>query len=182
MKIGFDLDGIFIAGPPFIPKRLIEWLYRGPQNHEPKYRFPTTKIEQRIRKLSHFSLFRPKISNNVDFLNEFSSTSKDQIFLVSSRYQFLEHSTMKILEKYNLKKKFVKIYLNTKNEQPHLFKRRMIKKLKIDIFIDDDFKLLQYLESRCPDTKLFCYNLYQDKIVSRINKLYELAEIKKYIK
>lgn len=181
MIIAFDLDGIFIGSPPFVPKRLIEWLYRGPQNHKLKYRYPTTKIEQQIRKLSHLAIFRPKILKNTGFLKNFSK-SNNQIFLVSSRYRFLEDLTMKLLEEYGIKNKFTKIYLNTKNEQPHLFKEKMIRKLRINIFIDDDLKLLMYLKSRCPNTKLFFYDLNPKQISSGINGIDELSEIKKYIK
>lgn len=180
MKIAFDLDGIFIDTPPLVPKKLIAWLYRGPQNHEPKYRFPTTKIEQHIRKFSHHSIFRPKISQNIEFLNIFAK-SKNQIFLVSSRYSFLRDLTIKLLEKYGIKNKFTKIYLNTKNEQPHLFKERVIKTLKIDVFIDDDLRLLEYLKSHCPNTKLFFYDLNPQKVRSEINQIKELKEINKYL-
>ena len=128
MIIAFDLDGIFIGSPPFIPKRLIEWLYRGPQNHKLKYRYPTTQTEQQVRRLSHLTIFRPKISKNTEFLKNFSKNNK-QIFLVSSRYSFLEDLTIKLLEKYGIKNNFMKIYLNTGNEQPHLFKEKMIKKV-----------------------------------------------------
>ena len=35
-----------------------------------------------------------------------------------------------------------------KNEQPHIYKERMIKKLKLEVFIDDDKPLLNYLKKR----------------------------------
>lgn len=181
MIIAFDLDGIFIGSPPFVPKRLIEWLYRGPQNQKLKYRYPTTKFEQQIRKLSHLGFLRPSISKNAEFLKNFSK-SDNQIYLVSSRYQFLESLTLKLLEKYSIKNNLTKIYLNTENEQPHLFKEKMIKKLKINIFIDDDLKLLMYLRSCCPDTKLFFYDLNPKQIGPGVNRINELTEIKKYIK
>ena len=181
MIIAFDLDGIFVGSPPFVPKRLIEWFYRGPQNQKLKYRYPTTKFEQQIRKFSHFGFFRPNIPKNAEFLRNFSK-SNNQIYLVSSRYQFLENLTLKLLEEYSIKNRSTKIYLNTGNKQPHLFKKKKIKKLKIDIFIDDDLKLLMYLRSRCPNTKLFFYDLNPKQTEPGINRVHELTDIKKYIK
>ncbi len=183
MNVGFDLDGIFIDRPPFIPRGILEWLYRGPQNHEPRYRFPTTKVEQYIRKFSHHSFFRPKIYQNVEFLKHFSKDKKNSIFLISSRYQFLERETLKILRKYYLDNYFIKIYLNTKNEQPHLFKERVINKLKINMFVDDDLELLNYLKKCYPKIKLFWYNSDNtDKSLNGIIHINKLNEIYPYLK
>lgn len=182
MNIGFDLDGIFIDRPPFVPRGIIEWLYRGPQNHEPRYRFPSTTIEQFIRKFSHHSIFRPKILQSIEFLKNFSGNKKNTIFLISSRYHFIENETLNILEKYHLDKYFTKIYLNTKNEQPHLFKSSLIRKLKIDVFIDDDLELLTFLKKSCPKTKLFWYNLSNtDKTPDGIIHIKKLEEIYPYL-
>ena len=111
MKIGFDLDVIFIDGPPIIPKGIIEWLYRGSQNHDPKYRFPTTKFEQTIRKWSHSPIFRPEISRNVEFIKQLSKDKGLKIYLISSRYKFLENETMIILKKYGLENPALKVIL-----------------------------------------------------------------------
>ncbi|OGE18267.1 hypothetical protein A3F00_01070 [Candidatus Daviesbacteria bacterium RIFCSPHIGHO2_12_FULL_37_11] len=158
MKIGFDLDGIFIDGPPIIPKGIIEWLYRGSQNHDPKYRFPTTKFEQTIRKWSHSPIFRPEISRNVEFIKQLSKDKGLKIYLISSRYKFLENETMIILKKYGLENSFSKIFLNAKNEQPHLFKKNVLSNLKLDIFVEDDLIILKFLKNYYPKTTLLWYN------------------------
>ncbi len=183
MNIGFDLDGIFIDRPPFVPRWLIEWLYRGPQNHEPKYRFPSTKIEQSIRKLSHYSLLRPKISQNIEFLEQFCKDKKNNLFLITSRYHFLENETLNILKKYNVDKCFSKMYLNDKNEQPHLFKSRIIGKLNLSIFVDDDLKLLLYLQKDYPKLKLLWYNQKStSNLPPGIIQIKNLKEVYNYIK
>ncbi|OGM18367.1 hypothetical protein A2686_04400 [Candidatus Woesebacteria bacterium RIFCSPHIGHO2_01_FULL_38_10] len=67
-KIAFDLDGVFINKPPFIPRKVIEWLYRSHRNNKKlSYRMPTTKIERLIRSFSHHHLFRPPIKKNIEF-------------------------------------------------------------------------------------------------------------------
>lgn len=183
MNIGFDLDGIFIDKPPLIPRRVIEWIYRGPQNHEPKYRLPINKFEQQIRKFSHYTAFRPKISKNIEFLKYFSSKGNHQLFLISSRFAFLENETMAILKKYGLRDYFEKIYLNTKNEQPHIFKKKVLEKLNIDIFVEDDLMLLNYLHDFFPKIKLLWYNRSTvGRTSSGILHIKDLKEIYPYLK
>lgn len=182
MNIGFDLDGIFIGSPPFLPRDLIEWLYRGPQDHEPKYRFPSTWIEQKIRKWSHQSALRPQISKNVEFLKHFSAQGKHKVFLISSRYSFLKAETDEILKKYQLKKYFYRIYLNSDNLQPHIFKEEILKKLNLDLFIEDDFMLLKYLSGRFSKIKLLWYNEGESaKLPEGIKHIKSLNEIYTYL-
>lgn len=183
MRIGFDLDGIFVGSPPGVPKELIEWLYRGPQNYEPKYRFPTTKVEQIIRKWSHIWLLRPKISANIDFVKHISLDKKLNIYLISSRYQFLEQETFTILKKYGIQSFFSKIYLNAKNEQPHLFKKKILEKIKIDVFIEDDLMMLKYLHKFCPKIRFLWYNPEENRNLPKgITHIKNLSELNSYIK
>jgi len=40
---------------------------------------------------------------------------------------------------------FKEIYLNDQDEQPHLFKTRIAKELKVDYFVEDNFDVAHYL-------------------------------------
>ncbi|NCO88386.1 hypothetical protein GW881_00520, partial [Candidatus Roizmanbacteria bacterium] len=37
---------------------------------------------------------------------------------------------------------------NSKNEQPHIFKEKMIKKLNLDIYVEDNWDIVNYLEKK----------------------------------
>lgn len=203
MNIGFDLDKIFIDYPPFLPAKLIDWLYK----HDPKeiilekeglktllseekfngkplaYHIPKSSLGIFLRKLSHFYLFRPKIKSNIHFLHHFSQNSHHQLYLVSSRYSFLKDITFSILKRYHISPYFNKIFLNEKNEQPHLFKEKIIKKMQMQLYIDDDIYLLKYLQKRCPNTKFFWYNPANPKNPPQgIINIKKLSEIKKFLK
>jgi len=160
IRIAFDLDGVIIDKPPFIPKKLLEWLFRGPRKDGLHYRFPTTKFEQWIRKLSHFWLFRPPIKKNIEFIKNLAKDPKYELYIVSGRYSFLEKETKKWLEKWKLTGIFKEIFINLKNEQPHLFKERILKKNGIQIFVDDDELISLYL-SKKNIGKIFCYSKNQ---------------------
>jgi len=153
MNIGFDLDKVFINYPPFIPGKLVDWIYKK-HDHILAYRYPS-KTEQIIRGLSHGSLLRPPIKENVAFLAELAKTNSHKRYLISGRFGFLENITKNLLKKHHLTELFCGLEFNFKNKQPHIFKDAAIKKHKIDIYIDDDLPLLEFLAQRNPKVKFF---------------------------
>ncbi len=165
MIVGFDFDKVFIDYPPLVPYTLVDILYKGRsfflknlgKNHIMHYRFPGS-IEQKIRIVSHHSFLRPPISDNINVLKEISSNSKNKTYLVSSRFGFLKGRTDAILKKYKLKNYFNGVYFNYNNEQPHIFKEKTIKKLKIDTYIDDDLHVALYLSKKIPKLTIYWIN------------------------
>jgi uncharacterized HAD superfamily protein len=159
IKIAFDLDGVIVDKPPLIPKKLLERLFRGKSNHKLHYRFPNSVIEQKIRKLSHYYLFRPPIKKNIEFIRKLAENNKYELFIISARYSFLEKETKIWLNKRKLDNIFKGVYLNLFNKQPHLFKEEVLKNLKPEIFIDDDYLLADYLVEKKASKNIYCFSL-----------------------
>lgn len=191
MIIGFDFDKVFIDYPPFIPYSIVDFLYKGSSVFIKNktggialhYRFPGF-FEQKIRILSHYSLFRPAIQKNIDVLRKISSKKSGKTYLVSSRFSFLKKRTDAILQKYNLNSYFDGIYFNYENQQPHLFKEETIRKLKIDTYIDDDLDLSLYLSKKFPKLKIYWVTDGRNKEVElpeNISAIKNLEELKKYL-
>lgn len=153
MTIGFDLDRIFINTPPFIPGDVISKLYKKKDNGELLYRIPS-RPEQLFRRATHLPLFRPPIEENLAFLHAVAK-KQNKLYLISSRYKFLEGVTEKLVQKHKLNTIFEKLYFNYDNKQPHIFKNEILKKLKLDIYIDDDLSLLQFVAKDNPKTKFY---------------------------
>ncbi|MSU25793.1 MAG: hypothetical protein EXS44_00820 [Candidatus Levybacteria bacterium] len=164
MKIGFDLDGVFINKPYFIPKYIIERLYRTGEKVL-NYRFPNN-FEILIRKISHNPIFRSKIKDNIKFINELSRT-KNSLFLISSRFSFLKKETEELIIYNGFNKIFKGIYINYLNAQPHIFKDEVIKKNKINIYIDDDFLLIKFLAKENKQTKFYWLNKNINKKITK---------------
>lgn len=59
------------------------------------------------------------------------------------------------MNKHKFEKYFDGVYFNFQNSQPHLFKEKTIKKLKIDTYIDDDLDLAIYLSKKIPTLKIY---------------------------
>lgn len=177
MIIGFDFDKVLIDYPPFIPDKLIDRLYKKKSNGVLTYRFPS-RPEQYLRKISHRPIFRPCIKENLDFVKSIPRKG-NKIYLISSRFGFLKDETEKIIKGRGLAKVFDGFYFNYGNEQPHIFKDKKIRDLKLDLYVDDDFPLLRYVAKRNKKTKFFWLNkkagrqLMTRNIVS-INSLYSI--------
>jgi len=153
MTIGFDLDKIFINTPPLIPNSIIQRLYGQKINGKLVYRIPS-QPEQVFRKMTHHPLFRPPIKSNLNFLKSISKEN-NKLYLISSRYGFLKKETNQVITHYGLDKIFDGLYFNFSNEQPHVFKNKLLKELHLDIYVDDDLSLLQYVAKDNPKTKFF---------------------------
>ena len=99
MRIGFDLDKIFVDYPPIIPDKIVDRLYKKKTDGKLLYRIPS-KPEQIIRRLSHLSFLRPPITENISYLKRIPK-KEHKLYLISSRYDFLKQPTEKLMKKHN---------------------------------------------------------------------------------
>ena len=177
MNIGFDLDGIFINTPPFVPGQIIDKLYKKRGNGVLLYRIPSIP-EQIFRKTTHLPIFRPPIKDNLGFLKTLSKKG-NKLYLISSRFSFLEKETNHLVKKYGLDMIFDKLYFNFENKQPHIFKNEIIKKLNLDIHIDDDLSLVKFVAQSNPKTKFLWLTKQKHKnpITKNIFSISSLSEI-----
>lgn len=185
--IGFDLDNVFLSYPPLVPKEIIDFLYKrsfsfnkqDKNSNTLSYRFPG-KFEQKIRIFSHLPIFRHPIKENIETLANIYKKNYS-LYLVSSRFSFLKIKTENILNRYQLSKYFTKTCFNFDDLQPHIFKDKIIKKLSIEKFIDDDLDLLTYLAPRNPKINFFWISKKGTRkmLAKNIVHIYDLKEFEK---
>lgn len=166
MNIGFDLDKIFIDYPPLVPDALINRLYKQESNGVLSYRMPS-KAEKMLRILTHYPFLRPPIISNIQFVEHLAKNKKQKLYLISSRFSFLKDRTENIIKKYNFEKIFDEMFFNFEDQQPHIFKNEITKKLNIDLYVDDDLQLLEYLSMKNPRVKFFWLNNKENKTLER---------------
>ena len=153
IKIGFDMDGVLVNKPPLIPKKWLEYLFQGRRENGLHYRYPKTELEIWLRKFSHFYLFRPPIKKNIEIAKEFKKQGY-KLYLISSRYSFLKKETMAWLKRRKLDNVFEEVFINLNNEQPHIFKEKIIRQLDLDYYFDDDRNTVDFLQLKFKD-KIF---------------------------
>src|SRR6266568_1092980 len=155
MRIGFDLDKIFINTPPFLPLVVINKFYKARDNGVLLYRIPSRTEQLLLRKPSHLPILRQPIQQNFSFLKDLAKDKNNHLYLISSRFKFLEPETNRLVKKYGLDTIFDELYFNYENKQPHEFKNEVLQKLKLDMFVDDDLSLVRYVANDNPKTKFF---------------------------
>ncbi len=176
MKIGFDLDKVFIDYPPFFPSGLFDRLYKKKDPDVLLYRIPNYP-EQLGRKLLHLPFLRPPIKKNLTILRNIPK-STNKLYLISSRYKFLKNETNRLVKKHQLNKTFDALYFNFTNKQPHLFKEDVLNKLKLDIYIDDDLSLLQHVAKSNPKTMFYWLNYANKEIPSLPKNITAITQLK----
>lgn len=166
MNIGFDLDKVFIKYPSFIPEIVIDKAYKRRVSGKIIYRIPS-RPEQLLRLLLHVSHFRQPIKENITFIKKLTEGNSNKHYLISGRFGFLKNRTNELIKKYGLDAVFDGLYFNFSDNQPHLFKNEIIKKLNIDLYVDDDLQLLEYLSKDNPKVKFFWLNKNDSKKLSK---------------
>ena len=163
-RIGFDLDGVIIDKPPIIPKGVLEWLVRSHTSKKLAYRYPSWAFERWLRWVTHHPILRPPIKENLKRIRQMAANKNYKIYVVSSRFSFLEERTRQWFKRYWDDGLFQKVCLNLNDEQPHLFKENMIKKLALDVFVDDDWPLVKYLRRRNKKTKIIYIKQFNQEL------------------
>lgn len=179
MNIGFDLDKVFIEYPFFIPDFIIDNTYKKKVYGKLIYRIPS-KPEIILRSLLHFQIFRQPIKENIAFAQRLTKKNGDKHYLISGRFGFLRKKTDAIIKKYGIDKIFDKLYFNFDNNQPHIFKNEIIRRLQINRYIDDDLGMLEFLADNNPNVKFFWLNKKINKKLSKnlfaINKIQQILK------
>lgn len=144
IKVGFDFDGV-IAYNPF---RIIRPIMAAVKKNvfgvkKLKFWYPQKRWQQIFWTILHESSIFPSVG-----IGEFKKRVKKgeiEAHLITARYSFLEEHLCKWLDRYGLRRYFRTVNLNRRDEQPHLFKERLIEKYKMDIFIEDNLDIVKYL-------------------------------------
>lgn len=178
LRVGFDLDGVLLYNPTRILRPVIVFLkkYFLKRNLN-KFYYPKTKLEKIIWLFLHKSSVW--LAPGTDELAKLIKEKKLEAYIISARYESLKEDFDCWVGKLKAKMPLSGFYNNSKNEQPYLFKEKMIKKLKLDIYVEDNWDIVKHLNKHC---KVFwIYNLLDRKIVYKY-KFAGLNKVVEYLK
>lgn len=178
LKVGFDLDGVLLYNPARIARPIIafvkKYLLKRDLN---KFYYPKNSLEKAVWKLLHHTSLWP--SSGIKQLLTMVKSKKIKAYIVSARYELLASDFKKWTQVIDPKKNFSGYFFNNKNEQPHIFKEQMIKKLGLDVFVEDNWDIVRYLKSK---TKIFwIYNIL-DRNINYKYKFPTLSKVVDYFK
>ncbi len=157
IRIGFDFDGVLFYNPTRVLRPFIYFVK--------KYLFGITKtnfyipkngISQKVATLMHKSSYKP----NKGF-EEFLRMVNDpqyEVYIITARPSFIKDDLSKLLAPYDLRK-INGIIQNGKDEQPHLFKERMVKELGLDFFVEDNWDVVKHLSEETKARVIWVTNI-----------------------
>lgn len=182
LRVGFDLDGVLLYNPARIARMPISIFKRlFLKKKELKFYYPKSRFEKGMWRAFHWtSMF---IAPGFDEVKNLAKSGKIEAYIVTARYSFLKSDFEKWLKKMEINHIFKGIYQNTADEQPHLFKERMIKKLKLDIFVEDNKDIVDHLNKNTATQIFWIFNILDyfiiyerkfpmlDKVINYINRI-----------
>ena len=183
IKVGFDPDGVILYNPIRFVRRIAKaFKFLKPalfhQEKSPFY-FPKTKLEIFLFTLLHKSSF--KIDKSLPEIHKLVKAKKIEAYIITGRYSFLKKDFDNWIKIINKDKIFKDIYQNTKDLQPNEFKIKMIKKLNLDVYVEDNFDIIEKLNHHT-NTKIYWITNFLDKNIPYKFKFFSLREIVEFLR
>jgi len=147
LKVGFDLDGVILYNPARILRPLVylvkKLFFKKKLN---QFWIPQKNWQKTFWRLAHkTSIF---IAPGFDDIKKLVKDKKIKAYLITGRFSYLKDDLDRWLKKLKIDRTFSGIYYNQMDEQPHFFKERTVKKLGLDIFVEDNWDIVNYLYLR----------------------------------
>ena len=181
-EVGFDFDGVIMYNPARIIRPFMAFLKLKKVVKRKHLQFyqPHGPIMRWLWWLAHQSSFMP--ARGLDRIKELSLSKKIDAYVITGRNTQLKPDLMNKLAQLDAQHMFLKCYITHTDEQPHEFKEKMIKKLKLKVYIEDNWDIVQYLDATCGDQCeiLWVYN-WLDHNIPYPRKVSSLKEAIKYI-
>lgn len=154
LKVGFDLDGVLLYNPARIIRPIISLLKKKKlliNRQQLVFYVPKPGLGQFLWELLHKSSVW--VAPGFPEIEELKKAKKIEPYLITGRFGHLQENYNKWRKKMKADKIFVRSFMNASDEQPHIFKERMIKELKLDFFIEDNWDIVQYLDQQFNQSK-----------------------------
>jgi uncharacterized HAD superfamily protein len=158
ITVGVDFDGVLVYNPLRVIRAPVTFIKKKVfKNKRTHFYIPKNDFEKFAWTIFHESSIFPALG--VDLLRERVEAGEIEAHLVTARYSFLQKNLYAWLDAHNLRKTFKTITINEKNEQPHLYKERIIKEHGFDYFIEDNFDIVEHTAAKTNSKILWIYNI-----------------------
>ena len=184
LRVGFDLDGVLLYNPARIARPIIVFIKKIFFKKEvDKFHYPQTKFQKLFWLVFHKIVFGPAFG--YDELKRLIKSKKIKAYIITGRNESLKNDFNKWLIKLESNKFFSGSYFNDKNEQPYIFKEKMIKKLRLDLYVEDNWDIVYFLKLKMKNEKLkmtramatdMALTVAVGSVSSRLQKLLKVTE------
>lgn len=181
LRVGFDLDGVILYNPARVARPILAFL-RNQIMHRPKKEFyiPKSAFEEWFWHILHKTSFVP--APGYAKVQRLVREGKIKAYLITGRYHSLESDFDHWLKRLDARSYFAACVYNKDNEQPHIFKKRMIDTYKIKIFVEDNWDIVHLLNKNTKkDVKILWITNFLDQIITYPYKFFSLRKAVDYI-
>ncbi|MEI6532214.1 MAG: hypothetical protein WCO06_00085 [Candidatus Roizmanbacteria bacterium] len=168
LRIGLDLDGVILYNPARIIRPLIALIKNQLGIKKTKFYIPKKPWEKQLWLLFHKSSLY--VAPGFRDIQKLADKKLVKVYIITARYSFLKDDFEKWISK-SKADTFVEAYFhNTNDEQPHIYKEKMIQSLDLDYFVEDNLDIVRHLTSqnqkgRIKTKSLWIYNILDRKDV-----------------
>ena len=157
IRIGFDFDGVIFYNPTKVLRPFVYFVKRYLLGKKvTKFYMPNNSFSKKVAYFLHKTSYTP----NRGF-DKFVALTKDprfEVFIITARPSFMKENIHELLSKYDLKG-LKDVIQNKKDEQPHLYKERLLKSLKLDYFVEDNWDIVRHLKDNTKAKIIWVSNL-----------------------
>lgn len=158
VTVGFDFDGVVAYNPARI--------FRLPIALVKRHVLGVTKTsfyvpQGELAKLIWTMMFATSVfpAKGAALLRQLVARGSIEAHLVTARFSFMEGQLERWLRRWGMDTVFASITTNSRNEQPHLFKQRIINTKRFDYFIEDNLDIVRHLAGRTKTNVFWIYNI-----------------------
>lgn len=158
IKVGIDFDGVLAYNPFRLARAPVTFFKRHFLGvKKTQFYIPKSEPEKFIWTILHESSVLP--GKGAGLLRSLVKEGNIEAHLVTARFGFLQPGLDSWLRRWNLTKTFKTITMNHADEQPHLYKTRVVGEKKLDFFIEDNFDIVSHIAPRSPTRVMWIYNI-----------------------
>ncbi len=168
IKVGFDLDGVLLYNPTRVARPVIAKIKKLIGRDLNKFYYPKSRFEKFFWYLVHKSSLFP--AEGVEKIQVLIKSKKIKVYVISARYELFKNDFDSWIKQVDPNKNFSGYFFNDVNDQPQIFKEKMIRKLDLDVFVEDNWDIVSHLNTRLKHRGLkifWIYNLFDKKIKYR---------------
>ena len=157
LRVGLDFDGVVAYNPARIIRAPVKWFKREVLGIKKLSFFVPKNWWQRLAWTAvHESSIWP--ATGIELLKKMVNEGRIEVHLITGRFNLLEANTNAWLEKNGLTSYFKTVNINLKCAQPHLFKQKIVTKLKLDYYVEDNLDIVLYLQNKVKAHVFWIYN------------------------
>jgi len=163
IRVGFDLDGVLFFNPLRVVRRPIEIFKKYILRKDTmNFYIPKTKAEKLMWKIVHMSSLTP--ARGWENIRKLTQEGLIEPYLITARFACLKNDFGRCKMRIKADEYFAGTFHNDKDEQPHLFKERMVRELGIEYFVEDNWNIVDHLSKNTSTKVLWISNIADNDI------------------